>query len=193
MKDDFLLLAVIGAIVFAVWNSVNQSDQGGNYYGTAFAPYDPETAGLNEVSDKILSAAGAAFIKSQENLALTPYWDVNGYSIGYGHHFQSGEAIPYTITKDMADAYFAEDANAAEQTVNSLVSIPLTQSQFDVLVDFVYNEGRGHFQSSTLLAKLNSSDYQGAADELKRWVYAGGQRNQVLADRRTSEYQSWWA
>ena len=33
-----------------------------------------------------LSKIGKEHIKDHEKCVLTAYWDLNGYSIGYGHH-----------------------------------------------------------------------------------------------------------
>lgn len=56
-----------------------------------------------------------------------------------------------------------------EAWVNRLVTVTLTQSQFDALVSFSYNEGDGALAHSSALVKLNSGDYQGAADALLLW------------------------
>jgi lysozyme len=53
--------------------------------------------------------------------------------------------------------------------VNNYVKVPLTQSQFDALVCFTYNEGTGALKESTLLRKLNAKDYHGAAYQFLLW------------------------
>ncbi|ELY4257915.1 glycoside hydrolase family protein, partial [Cronobacter sakazakii] len=40
----------------------------------------------------------------------------------------------------------------------------------------------------TLMKKLNDSDYVGACNELKRWIYAGGKKWKGLMNRREVEY-----
>ena len=74
-----------------------------------------------------------------------------------------------------------------EYTVNSSVKAPLNQNQFDALVSLAYNIGSSAFKSSTLVKKLNASDYQGAADQFNVWVNAGGKRMQGLVNRRDRE------
>ena len=55
------------------------------------------------------------------------------------------------------------------------------------MIDFIYNAGEGNFANSTMLKKLNSGDVAGACNELKRWVYSGGQKLAGLVARREAE------
>jgi len=71
--------------------------------------------------------------------------------------------------------------------VNYLVKVPLTQGEFDALVDFDFNLGRGNLASSTLLKLLNAGDYQGAANEIDKWDRAGGVLLAGLLRRRQAE------
>ena len=48
-------------------------------------------------------------------------------------------------------------------------SVPLNENQYSALCSFIYNLGRGSFAKSTLLKRLNTGNYQAAADELLRW------------------------
>jgi lysozyme len=68
-----------------------------------------------------------------------------------------------------------------------LVKVPLTQNQFDALVDFVFNVGAHNFEKSTLLIKLNKQDYKGAAEEFPRWNRAAGHVLGGLIRRRGAE------
>lgn len=60
----------------------------------------------------------------------------------------------------------------AENVVKENVRVPLTQYQFDALVDFAYNVGKNHFLESDLLARLNRGEYAAVPVELRRWVHA---------------------
>ncbi len=86
-----------------------------------------------------------------------------------------------------ADSALISDLAQCERAVNRLVKVTLTQNQFDALVSFVFNVGSGNLQSSTLLRKLNSGDYKGAADEFLRWNKAAGKVMNGLVARRTAE------
>ena len=86
-----------------------------------------------------------------------------------------------------AKEYMRHDLIEFEHTVNSSVKVPLNQNQFDALVSLAYNIGSNAFKSSTLVKKLNTNDYQGAADQFNVWVNAGGKRMQGLVNRRDKE------
>ena len=79
----------------------------------------------------------------------------------------------------------------AEQDVVRLVKVPLTQGQFDALVDFCFNLGGGRLACSTLLKVLNGGRYQDAVEQLLRWDLAGGQVNAGLKARRQAECALW--
>ena len=74
-----------------------------------------------------------------------------------------------------------------EGAIKRCVKVPLHQHEYDAFVSFAYNVGSGAFCSSTLVRKLNAGDYEGACNELTRWVYAGGRKLQGLVNRREAE------
>ncbi|MCL2660897.1 MAG: lysozyme [Acidobacteriaceae bacterium] len=133
------------------------------------------------------SYAGLRMTKMFEGLSLTAYADSGGvWTIGYGH---TGLDIHQglTITREQADKLLTEDVARAAEAVNRLVKVPLTQNQFDALVDFTFNLGPGALTGSTLLRLLNSGDYNGAAAQFERWVHAGGVPLPGLIRRRRAE------
>lgn len=138
-----------------------------------------------------VSAKGIDLICSFEGLRLTAYDDGVGiWTIGFGTiKYPNGVRVKRgdTCTLEQAKSYMRCDLIEFEHTVNSLVKVPLNQNQFDALVSLTYNIGSGAFKSSTLLKKLNLSDYKGAADQFDVWVNAGGKRMQGLANRRAKE------
>lgn len=141
-----------------------------------------------------ISDAGIAFVKRHEGFRSQVYNDVAGHpTIGYGHELKPGESFPDGITEAQATVLLREDLSTAEAAVNHLVTVPLNQSQFDALVDFVYNEGAGHFEASTLLVKLNEGEYADVPTELRKWVYAGGRVIPGLVARREDEAELWSA
>ena len=74
-----------------------------------------------------------------------------------------------------------------ERAVLRLCPVPLSQGQYDALVSFSFNLGAGALQSSTLRRKIMREDYEGAADEFPRWVFAAGLRLAGLVRRREAE------
>jgi len=138
-------------------------------------------------SRRSTSIAGLDALKNHEGFSATAYQDTAGnWTIGYGHKLQDGESFD-AIDQAQATALLAGDVRAAEDAVNSLVSAPLSQTQFDALVSFVYNVGAGAFRKSTLLAKLNAGDVAGATAEFSRWTHSGGKVDPILVARREDE------
>lgn len=135
-----------------------------------------------------MSDNGLQLTESFEGLRLTAYQDVVGvWSNGYGN--THGVIPGSTITLDQAVADLRNNIAGAEQVVTQHVQVPLTQNQFDALVDFVFNLGAGAFISSTLLRKLNAKDYAGASLEFPKWDHAGGVEVAGLLRRRVAEQQ----
>jgi hypothetical protein len=54
-----------------------------------------------------------------------------------------------------------------------MVTVPLTQGQYDALVSFIFNEGTGRLQPSTLLKDLNAENYAAVPAQLMVWVMGG--------------------
>jgi len=133
------------------------------------------------------SEQGLALTKSFEGLRLTAYQDVAGiWTIGYGH---VGPAIlaNMTISEADAEALLRADLADAVACVNRAVRVEITQNQFDAMVDFCFNAGRGNFLQSTLLRKVNLEDFAGAAVQFGLWVHAGGEIVAGLMRRRKAE------
>ena len=122
-----------------------------------------------KVSDKLLE-----LIKESEGFSSTPYLcPAKIPTIGYGStKYPDGRKVSLSdnpITKEEATTYLRFDVVDAEKLVTKSVTVPLTQGQFDALVDFVYNLGSGAFLGSTLLKVLNNGDYSTASNEFLKW------------------------
>lgn len=137
--------------------------------------------------DLLKSDEWRLLVSNFEGLRLEAYQDSVGvWTIGYGStgsHVKPG----MRITKEEAEKLLDEDAARFEDAVNDLVEVGMTQYQFDALVSFCFNLGQGALGKSTLLDKLNDEDYDGAAQEFDRWVYAGGKKLRGLVRRRKGE------
>ena len=133
------------------------------------------------------SKLGITVIKEFEQLRLNPYDDGAGkLTIGWGHLIKKGEQFT-TISPELADTMLANDLKEAEMTVSALVTVPLSQWQYDALVSFTFNTGPANLERSTLLTCLNKGRYALAANEFERWVYAGGNKMAGLMARRRCE------
>ena len=95
------------------------------------------------------------------------------------------------ISEADATTLLQSDVVDAEQAVGRLVRVPLTQGQFDALVDWVFNLGSGRLASSTLLKCLNAGRYDDAVEQLLLWTHAGGKECSALVKRREAEAALW--
>lgn len=139
-----------------------------------------------------LSGAGLELLKRFEGFRSHIYLDPEGLpTIGYGHRLVHPESFPTGIDEAQATGPLAEDVREAEQAVERMVEVPLTQGQFDALVDFCFNLGAGRLAGSTLLRELNAGRYEAAGAQLLRWDHAGATVSAGLKARREAEFQLW--
>lgn len=132
------------------------------------------------------SQRGLSLIKSFEGLRLLAYRDAVGVlTIGYGA--TRGVKAGMSVTKEQAERMLLNDVQRFEAEVERLVKAPLSGNQWDALVSFTYNLGAANLESSTLLRKLNTGDYAGAAEQFPRWNKAGGKVLPGLVRRREAE------
>lgn len=139
-----------------------------------------------------ISENGLNLIKSFEGFRGRKYLDVGSkWTIGYGHLIKAGENFDNGITIAAATNLLDVDLDIAENAVNKLTKVVLTQGEFDALVSLVYNWGTGNFQRSEGLQKLNEGDYEGAWDEFEEVVRVNGRVIMGLVRRRDAEENVW--
>lgn len=132
------------------------------------------------------SLDGLHLTEQFEGCKLQAYPDSTGIpTIGYGH--TKGVSLGMTCTQAQAEQWLQQDINYAASEVNKHVTVPLTQHQFDALVDFTFNCGAGNLDHSTLLKLVNTGDFTHAANEFERWDKAGGKVVAGLLRRRLAE------
>ena len=91
------------------------------------------------------------------------------------------------ITEAEGEELLKRDISQAENSVKRLIKVKINENQLSALCSFVYNLGSGRLQSSTLRAKMNRGDYEGAANEFPKWRRAGGKILRGLVLRREME------
>lgn len=134
----------------------------------------------------VYSLTGEHLTEQFEACRLVAYQDSKGiWTLGWGH--TRGVKPGDTCTYAQADAWLLEDIQTAADDVNRLVTVTLTQPEFDSLTDFCFNAGGGNFAASTMLKLLNSGNYAGAAEQFTRWDFAGGVQVAGLLRRRLAE------
>lgn len=131
--------------------------------------------------DHVLSDAYIQRLKSSEGRELKAYPDQGGgkgkWTIGYGHTGFMPDGRPVQkgliITDAEANALLLLDLEEHRNyVINVLGDQPVTQAQFEMLVDFSFNKGPENLESSNLLKKLKNGDIVSSANEYKRWIYA---------------------
>ena len=134
---------------------------------------------------KSISITGLVLIKNFEGLRLTAYKCPAGVpTIGYGHtkNVKMGDVI----TPDIADSYLYEDVQSSVKAVNEYDKIyNFTQNEFDALVSFTFNCGKGN------LTKLTGKGTRSKAligQKILEYNKAGGKVLNGLVRRRQAEH-----
>lgn len=138
------------------------------------------------VNNLTYSKNGLRLTELFEGNILSAYKDQHGlWTIGYGH--TAGVRPGQTITQEQAVTYLESDIRTAAACVNDVVTVKLTQPQFDSLVDFAFNVGVTSFRHSTLLRDVNAGNFPEALSQFNLWDHCGGVVNAGLLRRREAE------
>jgi len=132
--------------------------------------------------------------KRFEGFRSKPYLCPAGVpTIGYGSTYYPGGK---KVTLDDAPISNEEAEKLLKHEINETY-LPATlrlcpvladhHQRLNAIVDFCYNLGAGNLQRSTLRRRINAQDWQGAEDELRKWVKAGGIVLPGLVARREAE------
>lgn len=124
-------------------------------------------------------------IKQFEGLRHTAYDDGYGnMTIGVGHLIKPNEEKLYytTLSTKQAHKLLERDMEPCERVIDTKVSSPLTQHQFDALMSFCHNIGPDRFAGSDVLRHVNKRNYKKAADAMLSW-----NKPEELTKRRQKE------
>ncbi len=144
-------------------------------------------------------------LQELEGSFLSVYRDDEGLpTIGVGHRLTRSELtsgkisiglemIDYDcgLSDDEITALLKHDLLLSELAVESGVKVSVSQPQFDALVLFTFNVGVNAFIHSTLRRLLNKGEYGSVPDEMRRWVWIGGETGERLRNRREQEIEFW--
>ncbi len=145
------------------------------------------------------SEAGAKYTAEKEGIKLHIYNDLAGHAtIGCGHLLHKGPAdgsepewAKKGITVEYALALLIKDAEPKAEAVDAMVKVPLTQLQFDMLVDFCFNLGEHSLEGSSALHFINENQFDKVPAALRLWNKARVDGKLVvvkgLDDRRVEE------
>lgn len=135
------------------------------------------------------SPQGLALIADLEGCRLRPYQCSAGvWTSGIGH--TAGVIPTRDISEKEAASNLVADVLQVERRLAQCAPVSMPQQVYDAVVSFAFNVGSGAACRSTLVYFLNQKQWRQACDQLPRWVFIGGVRNQGLENRRQREH-SW--
>ena len=125
------------------------------------------------------SAVFFANLIKYEGFSSRPYLDSGCIAtIGIGStQYENGERVKMTdkpITKERAIEIVKNHVKKDEQAFNkSLAGVKLSQAEYDVYLDFVYNYGQATFNKSSIRKELLKGNYKQACLNLLKYHYIG--------------------
>ncbi|HEM6663259.1 lysozyme [Acinetobacter baumannii] len=128
----------------------------------------------------VLAASAAFFVgvKNDEGFTSKPVIPVKGDrpTQGHGSTFKpNGSPVKMTdppITRATADKWLRNDVAKREVAFkDSLKGVKLSQTEYDLYLDFTYQYGIGAWSSSSMLKNLKVGKYKAACDSLLKYKY----------------------
>ncbi|HHP7940479.1 TPA: lysozyme [Acinetobacter baumannii] len=128
----------------------------------------------------VLAASAAFFVgvKNDEGFTSKPVIPVKGDrpTQGHGSTFKpNGSPVKMTdppITRATADKWLRNDVAKREVAFkDSLKGVKLSQTEYDLYLDFTYQYGIGAWSGSSMLKNLKLGKYRAACDSLLKYKY----------------------
>jgi Phage-related lysozyme (muraminidase) len=174
---------------------LKQENQKMNFYDEIYKIYEepePEPEPIKDFAWRFnFGEEGTSLLKEFEGFRSEAYYDIAGVlTIGYGEtegvkegDTTSEKAASEHLQKRVDDVY--------AEAVRRCVTVPIDQCMFDAMTSLSYNIGAYGFKRSSVVRRLNTWDYEGAADAFLMWNKAtvGGRKIVVrgLTRRREAE------
>jgi len=147
--------------------------------------------------DMHVSLDGMNLIAGFEGFRDTAYKDIAGvWTIGFGTTvYPNGVRVKNgdTCTREQALLWKKHDIEFFERHVNRIITVPLTQRQFDAVVSLVYNIGVKAFEDGTVDDLINAGNIKEATEVWAKYNKARNPKtgklevSQGLVNRRTAE------
>lgn len=136
----------------------------------------------------------AALCRHFEGLRLKPYLCPAGYPTqGYGT-VNKPDGTKVVLTDPLIDKATAEEWLLHELTHTYIAGVLRASpglihypKALGAIADFAYNLGVPRYRASTLRRRVDVQDWNGAKEQLKKWIYADGRVYQGLVKRRAAE------
>ncbi len=130
-----------------------------------------------------ISPEGIKEMQAMESVEPYVYTCQAGHqTIGVGHKITAheletglllidGNAVRWIdgLSTEQIDGLMRADLAAAEQTVESCVTVPLTDNQFAALVSLCFNIGSQAFRDSSVVRVLNRGEYHLVPGMMRLW------------------------
>lgn len=132
------------------------------------------------------SGNATALVIEFEGFLPVAYQDGNKiWTIGYGHTLgvREGDTCDLATATEWLDG----DLLVADDAIARLVTVPVTQNQWDALTSFIYNIGQGNFAASSVHLRINMGDFTGACEAIGMWNKVDHQVSAGLSRRRAAE------
>lgn len=129
------------------------------------------------------SQNGIEFLKKHEGVRYKAY-RLKGeqyYTIGVGHTYDLSITANTVWTDKQVDDALKKDLAKFEKYVEQYVKIPLNQNQFDALVSYTFNRGKGGIIE---LSKNSSTPQEYADNIVKYWGRAERYKNALIKRRQ---------
>lgn len=139
----------------------------------------------------MVSPALTNLIKHFEGFRDTAYLPTKNDvpTIGYG--ITKNVKLGDKVTKEQADKMLEDHLTEYQDTVKTMVKVPLTDNQLNAVTSLVYNIGPTAFRKSRALAALNAGDFttfqKEAFDPEHGFVHQKGEKLTGLVNRRQKE------
>ena len=142
----------------------------------------------NAIAGITLSAAALVAMVMHEGYSDKAIIPVPGDVPTIGFGTTGGVKLGDTIKAPQALQRALTDVQRFEGALKTCVTVPLHQHEYDAYLSLTYNIGSGAFCRSTLVRKLNASDYAGACQQILVWDKFKGAPLRGLTLRRQEEY-----
>ena len=142
----------------------------------------------------MISPFGLTIIKTFERFKPRRYPDAVGVpTIGYGHVIRPDEEFRGAISEADAIILLKQDVFVAEKAIERQITVDLMKHEREALASWTFNLGEGNLHESTMRGFINDDDAPDehsavlVAEQMIRWVHAGGVRLGGLVRRRHCE------
>lgn len=133
-----------------------------------------------------LSSEGLRLLANAEGCRTSPYQCSAGvWTNGIGH--TRGVTPATEVNERQVAVNLIDDIQRVESGIARCMPVAMPQGVYDATVSFAFNVGVGAVCRSTYARLINQQQWQGACDQLMRWVYVAGERNQGIETRRAAE------